>query len=788
MTVEVQSRAADLDWPQPVGVDLLAAGRFEDALVPLRRALLIGDATPATRLNLAIAEDRAGDRACARRLIREVAAELPDWDEPVVRLAESLRAAGEYEAAEAAYQQALELNPGRQEALIALAGLLLMRGKFEAARDLLIQCCGIAPDNPEAWNTLGLALRAAGSPGLALSAFITAQGLRPDRLDYVLNGVEVTVIPQGGGSKDGDPHSGDGSVGGVNEADSELARLIVAFDRNPLNPALLVGRGMLLERLGRRSEAIDALEAATELAPNELVPLRLLSGVLARSSRVRHAEQVLRRVSVLDPGNPQVSNDHAAVLMRQYRHAEARGILLGVLDTYGPSSPVLCNLANATVCVGLQDEAVEIARRAISLDPGAVLPRRALCNTLPYRDGTTGAELLTAMRDCSLVLPRTPQPPLDNSPDPERPLVVGLLSGTLRSHPVGWLTVAGIETLDPNQFGVVGLVQSAVPEDPIARRYRAAARQWVEIDGLNDAALVATARQHGIDILIDLGGYGDAARLPACANRLAPVQIKWVGMQSHSSGLAEMDWFLTDRWETPDGFETFYSEKLLRLPDGYVCYSPPTHAPDVVALPALKNGFVTFGCYNNLAKITPRVIETWSEILRRVPTARLILKTHQLSDGPTADAFRANFVALGIAGDRIEARGSSGHRAFLGEYGDVDMVLDPFPYSGGLTTCEALWMGVPTITLPGEIFASRHSASHMSNAGLPEWVTGSTQEYIEMAVARSLDLSALAELRAGLREKVRQGPLCDALRFGRNLGAALRHAWKVWCAEQSPLT
>jgi protein O-GlcNAc transferase len=140
---------------------------------------------------------------------------------------------------------------------------------------------------------------------------------------------------------------------------------------------------------------------------------------------------------------------------------------------------------------------------------------------------------------------------------------------------------------------------------------------------------------------------------------------------------------------------------------------------------------------------------------------------------------------LGIDRDRIELRGSSGHRAFMGEYGHVDIVLDPFPYSGGLTTCEALWMGVPTITLPGEIFASRHSASHMSNAGLPDWVTGSVAEYIEMAVTRAADVPALATLRASLRETVRRSPLCDAPRFGQNLGAALRRAWQVWCAESS---
>jgi predicted O-linked N-acetylglucosamine transferase (SPINDLY family) len=332
----------------------------------------------------------------------------------------------------------------------------------------------------------------------------------------------------------------------------------------------------------------------------------------------------------------------------------------------------------------------------------------------------------------------------------------------------------------------VCLAQHDVPSDALARRFRAVSREWLDVDTMTDAALAEAARAREIDILIDLGGYGDAGRMPACANRLAPVQIKWVGMQAHSSGLPEMDWFLTDGWETPDGFEPLYSERLLRMPDGYICYSPPPYAPDVVALPALANGFVTFGCFNNLAKITPRVIETWATILRRVPDARLVLKTHQLTDGPTADRFRAAFAARGIASDRVEMRGSSGHRTFMGEYGHIDIVLDPFPYSGGLTTCEALWMGVPTIALPGEIFASRHSTSHMSNAGLADWVAGSIDAYVEMALARARDIAGLAALRAGLRERVRQSPLCDAPRFGRNLGIALRHAWRTWCGESLP--
>ena len=473
--------------------------------------------------------------------------------------------------------------------------------------------------------------------------------------------------------------------------------------------------------------------------------------------------------------------------MRLHRHAEARAILLAVLDSHGPDVAILCNLANATACVGRQEEAVAIVRRAIGLDPAAMLPRRALCNTLPYRDATTGAELLAAMRDCSAVLPRVGQPPLGNTRDPDRKLVVGLLSGTLRSHPVGWLTVAGIETLDPEQFSVVCLVQNAAPEDPMARRYHAAAHAWIEVDGLSDAALTAVAREQGIDILIDLGGYGDAA--PHAGLR-QPVGTGADQMGRHAGAQLRpgRDGLVSHRPVGNAGRLRAALQREAAAAAGRICLLQPAAA-------CARRGGVA-GADQRVRHV--RLLQqpgqdhaAGDRDLGGDPAAHSRRSADpedaQLSDRPTADGLLADFASLGVDGGRIELRGSSGHRAFMGEYGDVDIVLDPFPYSGGLTTCEALWMGVPTITLPGEIFASRHSASHMSNAGLPDWVVGSVEGYIDMAVARAADLAALAELRTGLRDRVRRSPLCDAPRFGRGLGAALRHAWRAWCADGSLL-
>ena len=686
---------------------------------------------------------------------------MPGWDEPRLRQAEILRSVEDLIGAALAYERVLEVNPVRIEALIGLGVIRIRGGHGEAAQLLLLRACGVAPDNPEAWDALGLALLITGDHRAAETAFAEAQRLAPQELDYALHRVDAVCLTGGG--------------------EAELLRLEAAAWQAPLNPVLPVARGMLLERLGRRDQAIDALEVATLLAPEAKVPAAFFAGLLARSHRLREAEAALARAILLQPDNAQLRNDRATVLMRMHRHLEALRELNRLIDETGPNATALCNLANATVSLGRQEEGEAVARRAIAMTPDAVLPHRALCNVLPYRDGIGGGELLGALRDCAALLPRPEVPStFENSREPGRRLRIALLSGGLRTHPVGWLTVAGFEALDPREFDIFCLGRKTM-HDPIAARFAAIASEWHETDTLDDAALTVKARALNIDILIDLGGYGDLGRLPACARRLAPVQIKWVGTQNHSTGVAEMDWILTDAWETPEAMKGFYSERLLCLPDGYVCYSPPPYAPDVAPLPARHNGYVTFGCFNNLAKVTPRVLETWSTILRRIPDARMVLKTHQFSDAETVTEVMKAFAAQGIAASRLDLRGASAHRAFLGEYNGIDIVLDPFPYSGGLTTCEALWMGVPTITLPGETFASRHSVSHLSNTGLGDWVADDLAAYVEMAVERSRDIGSLASLRAGLRQRTKISPLCDAPKFGRGLSLALRRAWTEWC-------
>ena len=746
-----------------LGMAMLDQGRGAEALVALRGAVAFGDARPATLLNLALAEDRAGDPAQAQAMMRGLCDQLPDWDEPPLRLGESLRRAGNLAGSEAEYERALERNPQRPEALLSLAALLMLRHAAPRAQMLLLRCCARAPERGDAWDALGLSLMMTGDIPAAESAFGEAQRLMPDNIDIAVRRAEAAAL--------------------AGTAAEELARLDIAAARDPGNVALLTARGVLLGRLGEREQAVEVLEAAVALAPDALVPTVALAHALTVSSRAKLAVDVLRRAVELAPGDSNLRNNFAATLVRVYRYDEARAMLEALIEEHGPQLNFLCNLTNALISLGLQEAGVARARQAVALLPGAHLAWRALGNALSYHQDVTGAALLAAYRGVGRTMPRNPPQPFSNTPDPARRLRVGLLSPTLKTHPVGWLTVAGFEALDPDGFEIVCLGQ---PEssDPIQRRFRAAAAEWHVVDTETPAPLAKRIRALGIDILIEMSGYGDRGMIAACADRPAPVQVKWVGMQNHSTGLAEIDWIITDRWETPPEHAAFYCERLLCLPDGYVCYSPPPYAPDVVPLPALARGHVTFGCFNNTAKITPLVIATWARVLRAVPGARLVLKAHQFAETVTKDRFLAAFAAQGIAGDRLDLRGGSLHRDLLAQYGAIDVVLDPFPYSGGLTTCEALWMGVPTVTVPGETFASRHSASHLSNAGLADWVVADLDAYVARAVAAAQDVPGLAALRAAMRAQVRSSPLCDAPRFGRNLGLALRRAWHDWCATE----
>jgi predicted O-linked N-acetylglucosamine transferase (SPINDLY family) len=362
-------------------------------------------------------------------------------------------------------------------------------------------------------------------------------------------------------------------------------------------------------------------------------------------------------------------------------------------------------------------------------------------------------------------------------------LRLGLVSADLGRHPVGYFLLRAVEHLDPHQAAVV-CYSNRVHHDDLTARFRATASAWHEVAGWSDERLAEQIRADHIDLLFDLAGHTFRNRLLVFARKPAPVQLSWLGYVG-TTGLAATDYLLADRYHVPPAAEPHYRERVLRLPNGYACYEPPAYAPPVGPLPAQQPGAVTFGCFNNPAKLNAEVIAVWARLLARLPRARLVLKYKGLDDPAMARRLTERFASHRVGPGRVECRGQSPHTELLAAYHGIDVALDPFPYSGGLTTCEALWMGVPVLTCPGETFAGRHSLSHLSNVGLTETVVRDHDEYVELGVALAHDLPRLADLRARLRGQMAASPLCDGPRFAAHLMQVLRKAWQQWVTGEA---
>jgi predicted O-linked N-acetylglucosamine transferase (SPINDLY family) len=317
--------------------------------------------------------------------------------------------------------------------------------------------------------------------------------------------------------------------------------------------------------------------------------------------------------------------------------------------------------------------------------------------------------------------------------------------------------------------------------DATTDRLRRAAGAWRDVSAMTDEAVASLVRSDAIDVLVDLSGHSARNRLAVFGARAAPVQVSYLGYVA-TTGLASIDYVLTDADTAPPGSEGLFSEAVVRLPSGKFCYVPPAYASEPAPPPSARTGAVTFGSFNNVLKLGPEVIDLWSQVLAAAPGSRLVLKWPALAEPCVRDRIARAFEACGVEAGRLDLRGVSPHAAMLGEYGDIDVALDPFPHCGGLTTCEALWMGVPVVSLPQERPASRQSLAILNLIGLGELCARSTADYVEIAARLATDAPRRAALRSDLRRRMAASPLCDGAGFTRELEAAFRQMWRRWSA------
>ncbi|MBV8749327.1 MAG: hypothetical protein JO103_06410, partial [Candidatus Eremiobacteraeota bacterium] len=424
--------------------------------------------------------------------------------------------------------------------------------------------------------------------------------------------------------------------------------------------------------------------------------------------------------------------------------------------------------------------------RALALKPDYAEVRSNLLVLLNYDPTIDDAGLLAAHRDYDRhvtgPLAAAARPHV-NDRAPDRPLRVGYVSGDFARHPGGYFIAAVLAAHDRGAVEAYCYSGRAI-EDDLTAQIRGHAAAWRSTIGVRDDDLAAQIRDDKIDILVDLSGHTAGNRLPVFGRKPAPVQVAWLGY-FNTTGVAAIDYVLMDAATVPPGAEQWFSERVVRLPDGRFCYAPPDFAPPVAPLPAASRGQVAFGSFNNLSKVTPEVIALWSRVLGAVPGSRLVLKWKSLADAAECARLRQAFAAHGIDPGRLDLRGRSPHAEMLAEYGDVDIALDPFPFCGGLTSCEALWMGVPIFTLPGSRAVSRQTLGFLAQIGLAELSAETPERYVEIAAGLAGDLDRLATLRGGLRDRMASSPLCDGARFARGLEAAYRAMWRDWCQGPS---
>lgn len=568
--------------------------------------------------------------------------------------------------------------------------------------------------------------------------------------------------------------------------DRAEAVLRQALRSHPHEAVLLHQLALALARQNRPAEALGPAFDAVELAPGNPGAINTLASLLHMSRRLYQAELWARKGLAIDERQAPLHNTLGTLLSEQHRIEEACAEFRRALELQPDRYDSQLNLARLLARLGRPDEALVYMRRVAELRPDDLEMQAGYAFDLNYSDQARPDEVVEAHRRLDALYARGAGGPavFANPRDPERRLRVAYLSADCRGHSVSYFFEPIAERHDRERFEV--FIYSGTEEgDAVTERLKSYPVAWRETREISDAGLVDLARRDAIDIAVDLSGLTIGNRLSAMARRLAPVQITYLGYPN-TTGLRAMDWRIVDAITDPPGSERLMTERPLRIPGCFLCYRPPAGAPPVAELPALQSGRVCFGSFNNLAKTSPTAVSMWSEVLKRIPDSRLVLRAKVLSASIAGSHLRGRFEREGVDPARIELVDYlPGHSDHMALYRRVDIALDTYPYHGTTTTCEAMWMGVPTVTLRGQVHAARVGASLLSAVGHPELIAGDRAEFVEIAAGLARDLPALAAMRAGLRPTMAASVLCDQGRFIGVFEEALRSAWRAWCAEGS---
>jgi len=747
-----------LDALNSLGIVLAQQGRSAEAETLFREALRLAPGLFPVRSNLGNLLKRTGRLAETEACYREGLRWRPTDPNLLNDLGTVLATQGQFAEATACYREALRSRPHYPEAYYNLGGALAAQGKHAEALASYELALRLKPDYAEAHHNRGNVLEQIGQLAAAEASYQQALRLRPDSA-YVLNSLGLILDKQGR----------------VSEAEDHFR---AALRQRPDFPEALCNLAIALARQNQHDQALACAERAVRIKPDSVPALNNLGTLLAHMGRLREAEAAYRRALLVRPNHPEMLYNLGVALAQQGRIDEALAAYEQAVSLKPDYADGLNNLAKAYADQGCLDEALGCYRRAMAARPNdPAIVSNFLMVSHYHPAGNAEALFAEHLRWAARfgTPPACPLPARDrNSP---RRLRLGYVSPDFWNHVQGYYSEAVIGAHDRSQFEVFCYANVSRPDER-TQRIKGLADHWRSILGLSDTEAADLILQDEIDLLIDLAGHTAGNRLGVFARKPAPVQVTHFGY-CDTTGLVAMDYRLTDACCDPPGqTERFHTEHLIRLPHVQWCYAPPP-TPEVGPLPAHSAGHVTFGCFNNLCKVTEQMIGLWAKLLEKVPGSRF----HLLTGAGTAgdDRVRRLFHAQGVGPERLTLLGKRPRDTYFQLYHDVDLCLDTYPYNGCNTTADALWMGVPWITLAGDNWISRQGAAVLLQAGLDELVTSTPAAYVAAATVLAHDLPRLHELRAHLRERLRRSPLMDVPAFTRNLESAYRQMWETFC-------
>jgi predicted O-linked N-acetylglucosamine transferase (SPINDLY family) len=570
--------------------------------------------------------------------------------------------------------------------------------------------------------------------------------------------------------------------GRLDEARARALRLAQACPRDAVVQHAV---SSIFAAMGQMPQAVYYAQRAVQLAPGDVSLVAHLARQHIISAEPEKALAAASTLASKNPTDPLLSATLAECLGILQRFSESERVVRRAAAAHPDDAGLAALLAGTLLNLGRIEEATPLLRQARARFPGDAGLASGLAHVLNYDPGATREEQLEAARAYARTIPHTLPPPLTshaNARDAERRLRIGVLSPDLRAHSVAFFIEPWMRHRDRGATELFAYHTNRLC-DAVTTRLRGLCDHWRDMSMANDVGVAQTVANDTIDVLIELSGHTQGHSLAAMHLRPAPVLVTYCGYPN-TTGLECVDARIVDSITDPPGAEAFVTERLLRLDPCFLCYCPPPGAPEVSTLPALANGHVTLGSFNSVPKLNRRTIALWSRVLARVPSARLVLKAQNMADAELREDLLVRFGREGVAREHVTLMlPPESTAAHLASYAAIDIGLEPTPYHGTTTTCEAMWMGVPVVTMAGDRHASRVGASLLTAVGLPELIAQDEDAYVERVATLASDVPTLATMRATLRGRVRDSVLCDQASFAKRFDEALRGLWRRYVSQ-----